>query len=139
MNGPLLLLTNGLMRALPAEVRHDKPDFCGRPGWARFARKVLLTETDANPASDAGPLLFAEWVAEDGCTVRLGPHPQEPGAHQIIAFAPHDAAFVCDPVAVAGRGALKGRTLLYDIYWADDGDGAVRPALEVFRGFGDAA
>lgn len=138
MNGPTLLALDGAMTVMPVEVEpfDGVPDFWGQPGWARFARKVLLTETNEAMASDTGPLLSAEWIDTNGRSCRVMARADSPGQREKIIFPVANDGWECERVAVWGRGGLAERTLIYDIYWTDDGEGAVRPAIDVFRGFG---
>ena len=134
-DGPMLLKPDGAMAKMPV-TRGDVPalsDIWGKAGWARFARKVVMLAD--GEVSDTGPILFAEWV-DDGRTYRIMPDSAKAGERILLTFPAHDAGFVADRVEVRGHGAAGGRMLLYDIYWTDDGDGAVRRALEIFRGFG---
>ena len=133
---PQLLAADGSLRTMAILVNDfdDVPDFLHCPGWARFARKILPTATGQNQASDTGPLLYAEWIDFEGRSCRIAPHPTRAGKRQHIIFPQSDEQWEREQVAIVGRGVLSGHLLHYEVYWSDDGDGAVRRALDVFRG-----
>lgn len=133
---PQLLATDGTLRSMAVLVTDfdDAPDFWRCQGWARYARKILATATGQDQATDTGPLLFAEWIDNDGRSCRIAPHPSQPGKRQQIIFPQDDGQWEREQVTIVGRGALSDQMLHYDVYWTDDGDGAVRRAIDVFRG-----
>lgn len=135
--GPLLLTRSGRLEQMSVERRSapDASSFPGKIGWARFAKQVILTE-DVLQSQGLGPLLSAEWVEADGRSCKIIADPLNLGQLIELSFPVRDERFEVERVEVQGHGAAKGLTLLYDIYWTDDGDGAVRRALDVFRGFG---
>lgn len=136
-NGPLLLTKSGLVAPMAVE-RHAAPSAVsclGKTGWARFVKGVVLTEFSSQ-TQDLGALLSAEWIEADGQSCRIIADPLHPGQLVKLRFPDPDQKFEVERVEVQGHGAAKGKTLLYDIYWTDDGEGAVRRALDLFRGFG---
>lgn len=98
--------------------------------WAEMPGRVLgLSTKDAFEPSDAPPL-SAEFLLGDGTTLHVR---QDAGAAwiHILRADPSGDGFVRRH-AILCRG---GRVALYDVWWADGGNGALAPRAARFVGF----
>jgi hypothetical protein len=116
--------------------------FIGDIGWAKFQKKVVLTE-GLSKLSEAehkalGVVLFAEWVG-GGSFYRIFSDPSSPGLISQVqiteSLEDSDSAYLRQIVKVASDGAAKGKTLIYHVYWTVNSEGEIRRAFDAFAGF----
>ena len=115
----------------------DDQCYCGKQGWARFTKAVVLTKDLAKDAAkDFGTLLYAEWIDAVGTPWRIGPDPAAPGQFRRMAFREGlGEPYLKEQVTVFGDNAARGQKLNFAVYWQDKGDGAIARAFDVFTGF----
>jgi hypothetical protein len=116
--------------------------FIGDVGWAKFQKKVVLTE-GLSKLSEAehralGVVLFAEWIG-GGSFYRIFSDPSSPGLISKVqiteSLVVSDGAYLRQIVKVAGDGPAKGQTLIYHVYWTVNSEGEILRAFDAFAGF----
>ena len=113
----------------------------GKPGWARFTKKVVLTDSKPEDLDELGRLLNAEWI-DGGKSARIVPDPATPGLLMLMRFTEitgQSGSYRRQEVTIEGSKVAGGKKLTYFIYYADVGDGEVRRVLDTFQGIGEEA
>lgn len=115
--------------------------FWGRAGWARFTRKVVLTDPRPQDEGGLGRLLSAEWVDEHNRSSRIEFDPLSAGELAIFTLEEKETQSPeCEPawrevVIIDGDGPAVGRKLIYHVYLAERDDGEVYRLCDAFRGW----
>jgi hypothetical protein len=118
--------------------------FWGRKGWARFTRKVVLTDTRPADQTVLGQLLSAEWVDEHERSCRVELDPICPG--QFVMFTLEESAAELpgyqrawrEVEMIEGGGPASGKVLTYHVYLSEKADGEIHRWCDAFWGWRQA-
>lgn len=130
------------LQVTPAMMQAGEFPFWGCAGWARFTRKVVLTDTKPHDETTFGELLSAEWVDEHKHSCRLEFNPRGRGQFSIFSIEESASAIAGyrrawrETIVIEGDGPAVGRKLTYHVYLAEGDDGEVYRWSDAFRGWG---